>query len=249
MPNARHYFPSVVAGGLVYALGGAQNANVPSTQYGSMAIRGLTECDHAAYNPATNTWASIAPMPEWHAHVDGAAVELAGIIYVFGGTNYAIFGLTPYGTELTDAYNIATNTWTSVALMPQPRIGLAVVAVRGHGKGVPDRIIVFGGYSDYISYNTWSDVVAYTPSTDTWAVLVAPVTVNGTPLLGIGSTLVPVTMVSTTLFLVDAAAHTLHAIDYAANTSTAGTPLPGLNTLSGAFSAVAALPANSVFLS
>ncbi len=71
-----------------------------------------------AYDPATNTWTTKAPMPTPRGALSAAAVN--GIIYAIGGYKP--------NQELTvnEAYDPATNTWTTKAPMPTPRAGLTV---------------------------------------------------------------------------------------------------------------------------
>src|SRR5205085_3667898 len=62
--------------------------------------------------PATNTWASLAPMPTGRGGL-AAATGPDGRIYAIGGVNN---NNVTFGT--VEAYTPATNTWTAVASMP-----------------------------------------------------------------------------------------------------------------------------------
>jgi hypothetical protein len=70
------------------------------------------------YNPATNTWTTVAPMPTARAGL-AAAVDSSGNIYAIGGTN----GGSPQNT--VEKYNPSTNTWSSAAPMSTARMYLA----------------------------------------------------------------------------------------------------------------------------
>lgn len=73
------------------------------------------------YNPATNTWATLAPMPEAKATC-GAAIN--GKIYAVGGSN----GLL--NSNRIDAYDPATNTWQALGTLPAT-VSNQAVAVQG----------------------------------------------------------------------------------------------------------------------
>jgi len=78
---------------------------------------------------------------------------------VYYGKGTALY----YGT--VEAYNPATNTWTTKAPMPTPRQGHAVAVVNG-------RIYAIGGWGGWPDLST---VEVYDPATNTWATTV-PVT-------------------------------------------------------------------------
>jgi N-acetylneuraminic acid mutarotase len=117
-----------------------------------------------AYDPAKKEWLSsklgqLAPLPTPRRHL--SAVSLNNRIYVIGGEtipgpNQAV----PVGTN--EMYDPATNTWTTKAPMPTPRIGLSLAVLN-------NKIYAIGGatYSDgkLIALNT---VEEYDPETDSW---------------------------------------------------------------------------------
>ena len=74
------------------------------------------------YNPTTNTWSNVAPLPVALSQAAPAAAN--GKIYVAGGCTG--------GASVTNAlriYDIATNTWTSGANMPtSPGVEAAAAA-------------------------------------------------------------------------------------------------------------------------
>jgi hypothetical protein len=105
--------PSSTAGlavwnGLLYAYGG-QLAGGAYTN----ALR--------SYNPATNTWTSLASMPE-AKNTFGAAVN--GKIYAIGGYNGVV------NSNRIDAYDIATNTWQALGTLPTT-VSNQAIAVQG----------------------------------------------------------------------------------------------------------------------
>jgi N-acetylneuraminic acid mutarotase len=123
MPHPR-FAVAVAAGhdGRIYAIGGIDPAfNV----YG--------EVD--AYDPASNAWTPVAPLPgpRWDA---AAAVGLDGTIYAIGG-----YGGPGQGSQVASAvaYDPLTNQWTTLAPLPQ---GLAETGATTAPDG---RIYVAGG--------------------------------------------------------------------------------------------------------
>jgi N-acetylneuraminic acid mutarotase len=116
-----------------------------------------------AYNPATDSWTTKAGMPTRREFL-AAAPGPDGQIYVFGGDNITIIlqGLNPpifmFNTLSTvEAYNPATDSWTTKPSMPTARYGLAAAAS-------PDgQLYVFGGFGGDLS-----TVAAYSPATNSW---------------------------------------------------------------------------------
>ena len=79
------------------------------------------------YDPATNTWATKAPLPGPARWWPAGAVQSARL-YVFGGTiGWADDGSRiPVGT--TSIYHPTTDTWTAGPPMPYPQWGVAAVS-------------------------------------------------------------------------------------------------------------------------
>jgi|SRR5579872_1207175 len=124
--------------GILYAVGGA----------GAYYLNKLE-----SYNPSTNRWTVLAPMPARRAY---AAVGVHnGVLYVVGGSRFNISG-SVY------AYNVATNTWTQKASMPTPRYDLGV----GFLNGI---LYAVGGVQRGPVTPTFGTIVeAYNPQTNTW---------------------------------------------------------------------------------
>jgi N-acetylneuraminic acid mutarotase len=108
------------------------------------------------YWPADDTWSDAADIPvATGIRTFGAAVELNGFIYVFGGVDEK--GVL----DSTWIYDEAKDAWSQGASMPGPRFGSAVVTdgetiwVAQGGQGLS---------RDYESSHGWQ----YDPSTDTW---------------------------------------------------------------------------------
>ena len=136
--SARQEVSYVEAGGRFYLAGGKTDL-------------------HQAYDPATNRWSTVAPLPtpDHLDHIQVAAV--AGRIYYIGGMTH-----WPHESVGTvHVYDTRTNTFSAGAPMPAGRDrGAGGIAVAG------GRIYLAGGVHDGTTV-PWFDV--YDPSTDSWS--------------------------------------------------------------------------------
>jgi hypothetical protein len=144
MPTGRYEVAAATAGQgaqeRVYALGGFNQAAVG----GSLATV-------EAYDPATDTWATVAPLPT--ARRGLAAVRGAdGLLYAIGGSPASG---SPHSNAV-DVYDPATDTWSSRAPLPMPR------AYHAAALGADGLIYVAGGLG------AGANVDAYDPASDTW---------------------------------------------------------------------------------
>ncbi len=142
------------AGGIFY-LGG-----------GTTARLGLTL--HERYNPKTNSWSQVAPLPKGLHHIQ--SVELDGKVYYIGGFEGTDSGPHCQNSSNVYAYDPSTDTFGEGTSMPAGRArGASGVAVYG-GK-----IYVAGGlYDDPDGVCDpvavpWVDV--YDPATGEWTQL------------------------------------------------------------------------------
>jgi N-acetylneuraminic acid mutarotase len=105
------------------------------------------------YDPATNTWATKAPMPTARDGASGGVIN--GKLYVVGGD-------IDQNTKLTtlEVYDPATDTWTTKASMPTSRSGPGAVAIDG-------KLYVAGGCRGWCAPVT-NVLEVYDPATDTW---------------------------------------------------------------------------------
>jgi len=103
------------------------------------------------YDPVANTWTELAPMPQ--RTIVSAAVYYppTNKIYVFGGSDRDLQVVF----DLTQIYDIATNSWSMGPTMPAPRSQMAHGYNPANGK-----IYLNGGYEtafiDSVSDQTWS---------------------------------------------------------------------------------------------
>ena len=122
------------------------------------------------YDPATDAWKALAPMPIKRGAASAATV--GDRIYVIGGAvpgpgESAVHPARPHTSVGTvEEYDPGTNTWRSRASMPTPRNHAAIGAVNG-------KIYVIGGRVGAAFIGLASDtslVEVYDPATDTWGV-------------------------------------------------------------------------------
>jgi Kelch motif. len=102
------------------------------------------------YDPSANTWTALASMPTGPDYLCHAEYGGNGKIYVMGGGN---------GGTLNRIYDIATNTWSAGAPVPE--------AVFDHGHAYwNSKIYVIGGIVFGVA---WNAVYAYDVATNTWS--------------------------------------------------------------------------------
>ncbi|HWE95672.1 MAG TPA: carbohydrate-binding protein [Tepidisphaeraceae bacterium] len=101
---------SIGVNGKLYVFGGFYNIQT--------YWKGTAQCE--VYDPATNTWSAIAPMPEPETHQ--SAVTDGKYIYLAGGNPYdPVTTYQAFATTHTWRYDIANNTWSAYVPLPQAR--------------------------------------------------------------------------------------------------------------------------------
>jgi N-acetylneuraminic acid mutarotase len=103
------------------------------------------------YDPATNTWTSVALMS--HAHDQIKGVYCKGHIYAISGVGAG---------QTVEEYDIATNTWRTRAPIPTPMAGYAASAF------ADSLIYVLGGQPYMNSPDATTAVQIFNPALDTW---------------------------------------------------------------------------------
>jgi N-acetylneuraminic acid mutarotase len=167
MPRPAHHAALAAANGKIYVVGGfvaPQQTTVPTG--------GAWEPidDVSEYDPATDSWKSLAPLPGKRG--SAVAVEVGGKIYAIGGVTTVEGSKDPFFTFMgparvlstNDVYDPATNRWESRRPMAVPRNHAFAAAVNG-------KIYVIGGRTGhgFILSATNTDVVEeYTPVADMW---------------------------------------------------------------------------------
>jgi N-acetylneuraminic acid mutarotase len=135
---ARQEVAVAEAGGRVYVIGGIGN--------------GTTLSSVEEYDPLTDTWRFVAPLPQPLHHP--AAASTGDAIYVIGG--YPSLTFTP--TAAVYRYDVAGDRWTRIADLPRPRAAMAAAAIDG-------KIYAAGGLPG------GRDLTVYDPLTDRWTTL------------------------------------------------------------------------------
>src|SRR3974377_1268314 len=91
---------------------------------GGCTLVGGASNAHQVYDPATNSWADKAPLPDkagWPA-----IAVYNGKIYIFGGDKK---GIDAKQTDRSFAYDPAKDSWTEIAPLPAPRSYAAATVV------------------------------------------------------------------------------------------------------------------------
>jgi N-acetylneuraminic acid mutarotase len=148
-------------------------ANMPLDLFGAAGVSDGTFSYHAGgfsfmtgttldvvnrYNPSTDTWDAMASMPQAAFMASAVYYPPTDKVYVFGGADAE----TGINYDITRIYDIASNTWTTGATMPDVRSFMASGYNSANGK-----IYLVSGYNtgDVLSAqpNTWEyDPVANT---------------------------------------------------------------------------------------
>jgi N-acetylneuraminic acid mutarotase len=109
-----------------------------------------------AYDPTANSWSQLADSAGMRENAVMAALN--GKIYATGG-----WGLNTWDwghmVGTTEAYNPATNAWTTVAANPDPFAGSGVAVLGG-------KMYVVGGCNQTCGA---TNVMVYDPATDSWS--------------------------------------------------------------------------------
>jgi N-acetylneuraminic acid mutarotase len=143
MPTARSYLGLAAASNcLLYAVGGFVVAE--GGQPGGSAVDAVEE-----YYPATDTWATKAPMPTARFGLGLSAASNDKLYAVGGGVLATV-----------EEYDPATDTWATKASMPTARSGLGLAAA-SNGK-----LYAVGGTDT--GNTTLATVEEYDPATNTW---------------------------------------------------------------------------------
>ena len=110
------------------------------------------------FNPATNTWTPLAPVPDLaNAEASGVYAPNVNKLFVFGGDNPT----TGTVVNTTRIYNIATNTWSTGTPMPDVRAFMG----SGHFNG---KIYLVGGYTTGNVDPSFGQVWEYDPVANTF---------------------------------------------------------------------------------
>jgi len=165
MPTPRGSLSAVAVGSKIYVVGGAKipaGVNLPDGLYAGGPVELLATLE--MFDTATNKWTQLKPMSLPRNHQD--VVHIDGKLYVIGGRVGSCYsGGWSSNVSMNEAYDIATDTWTTRAPMPTARsgIGAAVIDGKMHVLGGEGWIDDFGG--------VFRAHEVYDPKTNSWAKL------------------------------------------------------------------------------
>jgi N-acetylneuraminic acid mutarotase len=168
MPRPAHHAALAAVNGKIYAFGGFV---APATTAIPLGAAWEPIADAYEFNPATDSWKPIAPLPGKRG--SAIAAEVGGKVYLIGGATTMEGDKAPFFTAFgpakvlatNDVYDPATNTWESRHPMSVPRNHAFSGVVNG-------KIYVIGGRTGhgFILSATNTDVVeAYDPASNTWS--------------------------------------------------------------------------------
>jgi N-acetylneuraminic acid mutarotase len=169
MPHPAHHAALAAVNGKIYAFGGFV---APATTAVPLGAAWEPIADAWEFNPATDSWKPLAPLPGKRG--SAIAAEVGGKIYVIGGATTMEGSKDPFFTAFGPArvlgtnqvYDPATNKWESRNPMSVPRNHAFSGVVNG-------KIYVIGGRTGhgFILSATNTDVVEeYNPVSDSWNV-------------------------------------------------------------------------------
>jgi N-acetylneuraminic acid mutarotase len=159
MPTPRGAAGFTVLDGRIHVIGG--NVEDPEHVHdhtGERATEDRSVNTHEAYDPATDSWTQLAPMPTPRNHLGAAAL---------GGRIHAVLGRADGNYTMTthEVYDPTTDSWAAAADVPTGRSGVAVLALEGY-------VYTFGGETfDEAGGRTYRDAERYDPRTGRWEAL------------------------------------------------------------------------------
>lgn len=133
MPTKRENTVAVTLNGKIYVAGGADGADP--------AFPGLSTFE--VYDPATDTWATLAPMQV--ARVSPGIATDGATIYVYGGMTD--LGDAFSSLDSVERYDPATNTWTYLDSMAQSSAGMVAAYAAGRLYASAGLTAVGGDYT------------------------------------------------------------------------------------------------------
>ena len=170
------------------------------------------------FNPVANTWTPLAPVPDLtNGEASGVYAPNVNKLFVFGGDEFS----TGTVVNTTRIYDIATNTWSTGAPMPDVRAFMA----SGYFNG---KIYLVGGYTTGNVDPSFGQVWEYDPVLNTFNTtrMSMPATLGG-PGFGIINGHM---YIAGGRNLANTNLNTLYDYDIAANTWTTGANMPsGVN--------------------
>jgi N-acetylneuraminic acid mutarotase len=151
LPRPRGAGAAVALNGRIHLIGGASDPKLERASVGW----------HEAYDPVSDTWSTLKPLPGARDHV-GSVVH-GNRIHIIGGR----FNTFEYNTPLHHVYLPDRDTWEERAPMPTSRSGHGLVVYR-------DRFFAMGGEAGVVERGRITEAKvfgqneSYDPRTETW---------------------------------------------------------------------------------
>jgi N-acetylneuraminic acid mutarotase len=169
MPRPAHHAALAAVNGKIYAFGGFV---APANTALPLGAAWEPIADAYEFNPATDAWKPLAPLPGKRG--SAIAAEVGGKIYVIGGATTMEGSKDPFFTAFgparvlgtNDVYDPATNKWESRNPMSVPRNHAFSGAVNG-------KIYVIGGRTGHgfiLSATNTNVVEEYDPVSNMWSI-------------------------------------------------------------------------------
>lgn len=151
-------------GGSTAAASEGSTAATEGQSVTGLATQGGTAADSTADETASDETAAPPPMGAWETRAslgegprqETGVAALDGEVYVVGG-----FGTGGALLARVEAYDPASDTWRTVADLPQALHHANVAAINGE--------LFVAGYLDGLSFEARGDVFAYDPVADSWS--------------------------------------------------------------------------------
>ena len=147
MPTARAQVAAAAVGGKLYVVGGFSACPPCFPQFGTLEV----------YDPANDTWDTKTSMPTPREGASAAAI--GNRLYVVGGCVRSVPSGACPATDKLEVYDPVTDSWTTKASMPTPRIFMGVAVNNGQLHTVGGD----GGGGSIVAIHE-----VYNPTTDTW---------------------------------------------------------------------------------
>jgi N-acetylneuraminic acid mutarotase len=157
MPTGRGNLSAGELDGLVYALGGLGDGDVP-----------LDVVER--YDPVRKSWETSTPLPE--PRVGPGVVGFGGLLYVAGGEIPRGRGVAAEVSNSVIVYDPGSKNWTTVAQMLTRRTRLRLVATENH-------LYAIGGFTQ--AYKGLESVERYDPGSNTWTKVASMNEARGLP--------------------------------------------------------------------
>jgi N-acetylneuraminic acid mutarotase len=150
LPRARGAGGAAILNGRIHLVGGA--VSIPGER--------TSISWHEAYDPKTDRWTRLAPLPGARDHLGVTAYQ--GRLYVAGGR----FNTPAFNSNLHHVYLPDQDRWEAIASMPTARSAHGFVVYR-------DRLFAMGGEGSLLvngkpSPKVYGQMESYDPSTNTW---------------------------------------------------------------------------------